>query len=120
MPSSSLVAPVDGQVTRSRDLAEMSLADAPSYSVAVAAGLAHGLAPEDALDAAFGKYMTEHADAVQAFGLANFYDGKNADHAFANYSRMLRFLLITVADLKSQVATLTAEVSSRSHRITAG
>lgn len=79
-------------------LASLSLADAPDYFTAVAAGEAHGLAPTHALKASFGKWLAEHADAVQHYGLANFYDGKDAHRAFVNYTRLLQFLCLVVAE----------------------
>ena len=89
----------------------MHLADAPDYFTAVAAGEAHGLAPTHALKAAFGKWMTDHADAVQRYGLANFYDGPDASRAFANYTRLVQFLTIVVAEQGREIAALKAAQS---------
>ena len=94
----------------SLDLSEMSLADAPDYTTAVAAGLAHGLAPTEALKSAYGKWLTDHADAVQEFGLANFYDGKDSNHAFVNETRLAQYLAIMVAEQGRQIAELREEL----------
>lgn len=90
----------------------MSLADAPDLPTAIAAGLAHGLTPKAALKSAFGKWMSEHAEDVQRFGLANFYDGPDASRAFVNETAMLHFLCIVVAEQQRQIAALTLHLSA--------
>ena len=86
----------------------LHLADAPDYFTAIAAGEAHGLVPTQALKAAFGKWLTDHADAVQRYELANFYDGQDASRAFVNYSRLAQFLVIVVAEQGREIAELKA------------
>lgn len=93
-------------VTRDRSLTEMSLADAPDYLTAVAAGIAHDLTPSAALKAAFGKWATDHADAVQEFGLANFYDGKDVARAMVNYTRLTQYLAVMVSEQGRQIEEL--------------
>ena len=92
------------------DLREMHLADAPDYLTAVAAGIAHDLTPSAALKAAFGKWATDHADAIQEFGLANFYDGKDVARAMVNYSRLTQYLAIMVAEQSRRIAELEAQL----------
>lgn len=84
----------------------MTLADAPDLPTAIAAGIAHGLTESQALKSAFGKWMGEHADAVERFGLANFYDGTDASRAMVNYSRLVQFLCVAVAEQQRQIAEM--------------
>lgn len=88
------------------ELATMPLADAPDYFTAVAAGEAHGLQPTQALKSAFGKWLADNAEAVQRYGLANFYDGFDANKAFVNESRLLHFLTIVVAEQGREIRQL--------------
>lgn len=87
-------------------LAASALADAPDLPTAIAAGLAHGLTPSDALKSAFGKWLRDHADAVQDFGLANFYDGKDASRAMVNQTRVIQFLCVALAEQGRQIRAL--------------
>lgn len=91
-------------------LGEMSLANAPDLLTAIAAGEAHGLAPSEALKSAFGKWMSEHADAVQRYGLANFYDGKDANRAFVNETRLLQFAVIMLDQQAREIRELRASI----------
>lgn len=93
-------------------LEQMSLADAPDLPTAVAAGIAHGLAPREALKSAFGKWMTEHADAVQAFGLANFYDGTDAHRAMTNQTALLQYLIVMVDTQQRQIEGLKQQIAT--------
>lgn len=95
---------------RNIDLATMSLDECPDLWTAVEAGLMHGLTPEAALDAAFGKWATENAPALQKFGISNFYDGRYAARAFVNYSLLTRFLAITCAEQDKAIKALSAQV----------
>ena len=54
------------------DLSEMHLADAPDYMTAIAAGIAHGLAPKKALQSAYGKFLTDDF-VVQAYWQPSIY-----------------------------------------------
>jgi hypothetical protein len=92
----------------SPSLATMTLADAPDYLTAIAAGEAHGLTPPDALKSAFGKWLSENAGAVERFGLANFYEGTEESKAFANYSALVRLLTLMVAEQGREIAALKA------------
>jgi len=103
----ALVSKSDAEIA---ELSEMHLADAPDYITAIAAGLAHGLTPPKALHAAWGKWMTDHADAIQAFGLANFYDGPDASRAMTNSTNVTRYLAIMVAEQGAQIAALREEL----------
>ena len=80
------------------ELKEMHLADAPDYVTAIVAGLAHGLTPREALHGAWGKWMADNAESIQEFGLANFYDGFEADRAMVNYTGVTQYLAIMVAE----------------------
>lgn len=109
MPRQSLVAR-KGTAAR-RHLEQMSLADAPDYRTAIAAGLAHGLTPFEAVKSAFGKWLTTNAADVQRFKLANFYARQRRQRrqgAFVNYTHLLRFLTIVVADQAMQIDALVA------------
>lgn len=92
--------------TPSPALAELSLAAAPDLPTAIAAGIAHGLAPHQALDSAFGKWLSEHADEVERFKLAHFYDGADASRAMQDQSRLIRFLCVALAEQQRQIAAL--------------
>ena len=81
------------------ELEEMHLADAPDYMTAILAGLAHGLTPQKALHAAWGKWMSDNAESIQEFGLANFYDGLDASCAMVNYTGVTQYLAIMVAEM---------------------
>lgn len=94
-------------------LAAMSLADAPDLPTAIAAGIAHGLTPSDALKSAFGKWMTEHAEGVQAFGLANLYDGPDANRAMVNQTRLLQYLAVMVDQQRREIASLQQQLLTR-------
>lgn len=96
---------------RNIDLATMSLAECPDHTTAIQAGIMHGLAPSDALKSSFGKWLSENHDAVQTFGLANFYDGPHAGRAFVNYSRLTQLLAVMVADQSRQIAALQSEAA---------
>lgn len=98
-------------LSRAPSLAAMSLADAPDFATALAAGEAHGLAPKDALTSAFGKWMTENAEAVERYGLANFYDGVDQSRAMVDYSRLTRLLAIALADTTGRVRELEARIA---------
>jgi hypothetical protein len=89
------------------DVSALSLADAPDLPTAIAAGIAHGLTEPEALKSAFGKWMSEHAEDVQRFGLANFYDGTDAARMMVNYSRLAQFLCVVVAEQQRQIQQLT-------------
>lgn len=96
---------------RNIDLATMSLAECPDHMTAIQAGIMHGLAAPEALKSSFGKWLSENADAVQQFGLANFYDGPHADRAFVNYTRLTQLLAVMVADQSRQIAALQSEAA---------
>ena len=91
------------------DLETMHLKDAPDYITAIAGGLAHGLTPPKALHGAWGKWMCDHADAIQDFGLANFYDGKDAGRAMVNYTRLTQYLALMVAEQGRVLAEVTEQ-----------
>lgn len=92
------------------DLASMSLADCPDLGTAVAAGIAHGLTPKEAVKSAFMKWMQENSVGVQGYGLANFYDGPESPRAMVNYSALTQFLAITVAEQQRAIESLTREI----------
>lgn len=91
-------------------LESMHLADAPDYTTAIMAGLAHGLTPRDALHGAWGKWMTDHAESIQKFELANFYDGPESSKAMVNYSRFVHYLVVMVAEQDRHLLTLREEL----------
>ena len=93
-------------------LKHTSLADAPDYLTAVAAGITHGLGPSEALKSAFGKWLTEHAEAVQRFGIANWYDGPDASRAFVNQTRLVQYLCVRLADQERDIADLRSEIAT--------
>lgn len=103
MPT-NLLAPV------APDVGAISLADAPDQPTAIAAGMAHGLTAREALTAAFGKWMSENVEAVELFGLANFYAGAEASQAMVNYSLLTQFLCVTVMEQHRQIAELRSAV----------
>ena len=79
------------------DLATISLKDCPDPWTAIQAGLAHGLTPKQAITSAFGQFfLSEHADVLQAFEIANFYDGTDQPRAMLNTSALLRLLTLMV------------------------
>lgn len=90
----------------------MSLAECPDYATAVAAGIAHGLTPEQALASSYMKLATDHAEAWQAFGLGNFYDGPEAFKQFMDLKRHIQYLCIRNADLERQVAACRADIDA--------
>lgn len=95
------------------DLKSMSLADCPDYATAVAAGIAHGLAPKEALKSAHMQWAKDHADAVQAFGLGNFYDGPDANRLMMDLKAYIQFLCIRLADQEQQLADLNQKLLDR-------
>lgn len=94
-------------------LGELSLAAAPDLLTAVAAGEAHGLAPSEALKAAFGKWLTEHAESVERYGLASFYEGHDASRAFVNQTRLLQFVTVMLAEQGREIASMRRDLSGR-------
>lgn len=90
------------------DLAFLSLKDCPDYLTAVAAGEAHGLAPRDALKAAFMKWQNDNAESLQRYKLANFYDGPDQPRAMVDYTGYVQFLTIIVAEQGRAIAELQA------------
>jgi len=98
----------------------MHLADAPDYITAIMAGLAHGLTPPKALHGAWGKWMTDNAEVIQEFGLANFYDGFEASCAMVNYTRLAQYLTIMVTEQGRQNEELRQELEEiKSERVVA-
>ena len=90
----------------------MHLADAPDYFTAIMAGLAHGLTPPKALHGAWGKWLTDNAESIQEFGLANFYDGFEANCAMVNTTRVMQYLAIMVAEQGRELAEIRAELKT--------
>lgn len=92
------------------DLATLALADCPDPWTAIQAGLAHGLTPKQAITSAFGKFvLAEHAETLQAFEIANFYDGTDQPRAMLNTSALLRLLTLMVFEQAGQIAALKAQ-----------
>ena len=79
---------------------------APEPIAAIAAARAHGLSAPEALKSSFGQWLTVHAEAVEAYGLAHFYAGKNAPRAFVNYTRLTQFLCVLLVDQSRRIARL--------------
>jgi len=101
---------VDGLTLVPRaDLAQMSLADAPDYMTAIAAGIAHGLEPKHALRSAFGKWLTDNKEAVEGLGLANVYAENGA---MVDQSRSLQFALLLLAEQQRQIVELTERLNA--------
>lgn len=99
------------------DLATLSLAEAPDFHTAMLAGEAHGLEPSEALKSAFGKWLRENHEAIQKYGVGNFYDGPEADRAMVNHTRLLQFVTITLADMGQKVARLESENAELRERL---
>lgn len=94
------------------DLASLSLADCPDPWTAIQAGLAHGLTPKQAITSAFGKFfLAEHAEALQAFEIANFYDGTDQPRAMLNTSALLRVLTLMVFEQSAQISALKSQMA---------
>lgn len=92
------------------DLASLPLKDCHDLPTVIAAGLAHGLTPAKALDAAHWKWLTDHAEDVQRFGLANLYEDETGPRAMSNIVRQVRFLLVVVEEQQRQIAALSRVV----------
>lgn len=92
-------------------LAEMALADAPDFATALAAGEARGLSPRDALKSAFGKWVTENAEAVQRYAIASLHGESEKPGAMVNYSRLAQVLAIQVADLTTTLQETRRELA---------
>ena len=94
------------------ELEDMHLADAPDYITAILAGIAHGLTPQKALHGAWGKWMSDNAEAIQKFGLATFYDGFEGNRAMVNYTGITQYLAIMVAEQGRQIESLREELDN--------
>lgn len=94
------------------DLATMSLDECPDLETAMAAAFARGLPAPKALNAAWAKWMRSNAAAIQEFGLANFYDGLDADCAMVNTKALTKYLLIRTVIQGEQIASLTARLDA--------
>ena len=94
------------------DLATMTLDECPDLGTAIAAGLAHGLPAPKALNSAWAKWMRENSEAIQEFGIANFYDGLDADCAMVNSKQLSKYLLVMVTEQIRQIAALTARLDA--------
>lgn len=93
----------------------MRLADAPDYYTAVAAAIAHGFRPRDALKVSFLKWLKDHAEGVEGFKLANFYNGVEQEgriDAFADYTGLVQFLCIRVHEQQRELDALRAELQA--------
>lgn len=115
MPTSLLPTP------ERTDLVSLSLKDCPDLVTAVAAGEAHGLSPRDALKAAFMKWANDNAESVQRYGIANFYDGIDQPRAMMNYTGLIQFLTIIVAEQGRAIATQQQQIDTlQNERLQAG
>lgn len=109
MPTSS-VAPLPAREVRNIDLAMMSLREAPDLWTAIEAGIMHGLPPREALRAAFHKWLGDNQEAVQTFGLANFYRPGDTSKAFINHKAFAEYAVICIAEQERAIKALAAEV----------
>lgn len=100
-----------------RPLLDISLADAPDFASALAAAEARGITPKNALKSAFGKWLSENAETVQRYGLANFYAGTDATRAMVDYSRLAMVLAIALSDASARVATLEERIATLESRL---
>jgi hypothetical protein len=106
--SASLLPPVAPRA----DLATLSLKDCPDPWTAIQAGLAHGLTPKQAITSAFGEFfLSQHAETLQAFEIANFYDGTDQPRAMLNTSALVRLLTLMVFEQSRQIAALHQEAA---------
>ena len=100
--------------TTGTDLTEMHLADAPDYMTAIAAGIAHGLPAKKALQSAYGKFLTDHKEAVEGLGLANVYSDTGA---MVDQSRSIQFLTLLVVEQAATIAAITERLEAAEHKL---
>ena len=101
-------------VSSATDLATMHLEDAPDYMTAIAAGIAHGLPAKKALQSAYGKFLTDHKEAVEGLGLANVYGETSA---MVDQSRSIQFLTLLVVEQAATIAALTERLESAENKL---